>query len=244
LRPIVGSEWRKLRATPTMWWLLLGVVGIGVAGTAGVIALNDAKDLTSDTALRDALHASGAGSVLIVVAGIIGMAGEFRFGQADQTFLSTPARGRVVRAKVLVYTVLGLLYGLTAALASIATTAIYLGTEGESLPLGREAVWLTALGSVASAALFGALGVAVGAAARQQVAAIVASLAWLLSLEPIVGQITNLARFLPGSASRALRRDTASDLLSMRSGAIVLALWVIAALALGLVRIRDDIPAR
>jgi ABC-2 type transport system permease protein len=245
LRPIIVSEWRKLRATPTMWWLLLGVVGIGVAGTAGAIALADAKDLTSDKALRDALHASGAGSMLIVVAGIIGMAGEFRFGQADQTFISTPARGDVVWAKVLVFTVLGLVYGLTAVAASIATTAVYLSTQGESLPLGREAVWLTALGSVGSATLFGALGVAIGAASRRQVPAIVASLAWLLTLEPIIGQITDGGRFLPGSASRALRRDTASHLLSMRTGAIVLAVWVIAAFALGYVRtIRDDIPAR
>jgi ABC-2 type transport system permease protein len=227
-----------------MWWLLLGVVALAVAGTAGVMALGDANDLTGDEALRDALHASGAGSILIVVAGIIGTAGEFRFGQADQTFISTPARGDVVRAKLLVCTVLGLLYGTTAALASTATAAVYLAAEGQSLPLGREAIWLTALGSLASATLLAGLGVAVGAASRHQVAAIVASLAWLTTLEPITGQLTDLARFLPGSASRALRRDTASDLLSMRSGAIVLALWVIAALALGLARtIRDDITA-
>jgi ABC-2 type transport system permease protein len=247
VRPIVKSEFRKLRATPTMWWLLLAVVGIGVAATIGVIAFTSGDNdmLTSNKALREAMHAAGAGSVLVSVAGIIGMAGEFRFGQADQTFLSTPRRADVVWAKTLVFGLLGLLFGLVATAASIATLGVYLASEGERLPLGREAVWLTAAGDVGSAVLFAILGVAIGAISRNQVAAIVGTLAWLMLVEGILFPITDLARWLPGSAARALRRDTAADLLSMRSGATVLALWALAALALGLARtVRDDITER
>jgi ABC-2 type transport system permease protein len=239
MRRTIASEWRKLRVTPTMWWLLLGVVGIGVAATLGAIVLDDARGLdpASDKALRDDLHSAGSGSILVVVAGIIGMAGEFRFGQADQTFLSTPRRPDVVWAKALVFAALGAVYGITAALASLGTTWIWLASQSESLPIGREAVWLTIVGAVGSAVIFALLGVALGALSRNQVPAVVATLAWFVVAEPIVKQISDaFARWLPGAAALALRRVPENGLLSMRTGALVLVAWTLAALAAGLAR--------
>jgi ABC-2 type transport system permease protein len=241
----IASEARKLRATPTMWWLLLGVVGTGVAATLGAVVLDNARHLvpTSDHALRDYMHSAGTGSILVVIAGIIGMAGEFRFGQADQTFLSTPKRRDVVWAKTLVFTVVGAVFGVTASLASLATTWIWLSTKGYGLPLGHEAIWLTIIGAVVSAILFAVLGVALGAASRNQVPAVVATVAWFVVLEPIFKQMSDAAaRWLPGNAALALRRVPESGLLSMRTGAIVLAAWTAAALVVGIARtIRQDI---
>lgn len=243
--PIIASELRKLRATPTMWWLLLGVVGLGVAATLGAIVLDNARDLrpTSDTALLDDMHSAGAGSILVVVAGIVAMAGEFRFGQADQTFLSFPRRGGVVWAKTAVLSGVGAVFGITATLAGLATTAVWLETQGASIPLTREAIWLTAVGAVGSAVLYGALGVAIGAAVRSQVHAIVATLAWFIVLEPIVLQISaDAGRWLPGNAALALRRVPQAGLLAMGTGALVFALWTAVVLWAGLTRtVRDDI---
>jgi ABC-2 type transport system permease protein len=213
--------------------------GIGVAATLGAIVLDDARGLdpASDKALRDDLHSAGSGSILVVVAGILGMAGEFRFGQADQTFLSTPSRPDVVWAKALVFAALGAVYGITAALASLGTTWIWLASQSESLPIGREAVWLTIVGAVGSAVIFALLGVALGALSRNQVPAVVATLAWFVVAEPIVKQISDaFARWLPGAAALALRRVPENGLLSMRTGALVLVAWTLAALAAGLAR--------
>lgn len=245
MRLLIRSEARKLRATPTMWWLVLGVVGLALAGTLGAIVFDDARGLApgSDEALRDDLHAAGAGSILVIVAGIIAMAGEFRFGQADQTFLTTPRRRDVVLVKALVLTVLGAVFGLAAALTSLLATAIWLATNDLAVPLGREVVWLTMVGAVASGAVFGALGVAIGAITRNQVPAIVACLGWLIVLEPILFQMsTEAGRWLPGGAALALRRVPEEALLPMGVGAVVLAAWTAVLLAAGVRQIsRQDL---
>src|SRR4029453_89186 len=100
LTRIMRSEWRKIRSIPTMWWLLAGTVLLsGVGAVGGMMVSNlSSQELNSGVGLQNALHAVGAGSILVEIAAIIGMAGEFRFGQADQTFLSSPRRQRVVNA--------------------------------------------------------------------------------------------------------------------------------------------------
>ena len=99
MRRLLKSEVLKLRSTPTMWWLLAGMVLLTVVACVGAFALQEAAQVarTSDIALRSDLHAIGSGSIFVAVAGMIGMAGEFRFGQADQTYISTPRRSRVLR---------------------------------------------------------------------------------------------------------------------------------------------------
>jgi len=236
---LISSELRKLRATPTMWWLLAGTTLLAVAATIGAYVLADAKhlSLTSDESVRGALHAVGSGSVLVVVAGIIGMAGEFRFGQSDQTFISEPRRARVVGVKLGVYTVLGALFGVAASLGTLATMWIWLAGKGESLPFGRAIVWETIGGAILSAAVFGALGVAVGAVSRNQVVAIVSMLGWLIVFEPIVFEAsTSVGRWLPGEAAQALRRIPQDGLLSAGTGAAVFAAWTVGALVLALRR--------
>ncbi len=239
------SELRKLAATPTIWWLLAGVVVMAVVATLAMFALGDQRGLPpdSDETLRNAMHAAGAGSTFVIVSGIIGMAGEFRFGQADQTFLTTPSRGMVVAAKTLVYSVLGLLFGAVAALATALTGQIWLSQQGLVLPLERPEVWLTLVGAIASGALYGALGVGIGAVTRNQVVAIVATLASLLVLEPTLFMAADsVVRWLPGAAGQALRRDPADGLVSMGWGAVVLGSYVLTAVILGTRRIvRSDV---
>lgn len=222
-----------------------GVVVMAVVATLAMFALGDQRGLPpdSDETLRNAMHAAGAGSTFVIVSGIIGMAGEFRFGQADQTFLTTPSRGMVVAAKTLVYSVLGLLFGAVAALATALTGQIWLSQQGLVLPLERPEVWLTLVGAIASGALYGALGVGIGAVTRNQVVAIVATLASLLVLEPTLFMAADsVVRWLPGAAGQALRRDPADGLVSMGWGAVVLGSYVLTAVILGTRRIvRSDV---
>lgn len=242
---VLASEWRKLRGTPTMWWLLLGVVCVGIAATLGAIVLDNAKHLipNGEPALRDDMHSAGTGSVLVAVAGVLTMAGEFRHGQADQTFISSPRRSLVVWAKVILFAMVGAGFGLTAIIAGLVTTMVWLATKGQSLPLGHEVIWLTSVGAIASAMLFAVLGVGVGGATRTQVTAIVLTLAWLIVVEPILKQISDpVARWLPGNAAFALRRVPENGLASMGAGAIALFIWAALAVAVGLHRtVREDI---
>lgn len=244
---ILRAECRKVLATPTIWWLLLGTVGIGIVGTIAplIAADGESADLLSDQRLQEAMHGAGAGSILVLFAGIIAMAGEWRFGQASQTFLTTPQRWRVVAAKAVAYAGVGTVYGIAAGAASAATAWAWYRSNDLSLPLGRSAVWLTLLGCLAVAVLFGVLGVALGAIARNQVVAIVAALAWTHLLEPgLFAASPRVFRWLPGIASFALRRQPAEDLLSVGPAAAVLVAVIAVALAAGLRIVEhDDVTA-
>ncbi|MDX2679236.1 ABC transporter permease [Streptomyces sp. NY05-11A] len=236
MKRLISSELRKLRATPTMWWLLAGTTLLAVAATIGAFVLSNAKDisLTSEEAIRGDLHAVGSGSILVAIAGIIGMAGEFRFGQSDQTFISEPRRARVLGVKLAVFAVLGALFGVIASLGTLATMWIWITSDGKTVPFGESYIWTTVGGAVASASIFGVLGVAIGAVARNQVVAIVGALGWLIVFEPIVFEAsTEVGQWLPGAAAQALRQIPQDGLLSTGAGAAIFGVWTIAVLLVG-----------
>lgn len=239
------AELRKVRATPVTWWLLLSTAAIGVLGTLAPLIAVDGKpvDLLSDHQIRAALHGAAGGSVLVLVAGIIGMAGEWRFGQASQVFLSTPRRWRVVSVKTVVYLAVGTMYGLAAAVAATATAWGWYRAKDLSLPLDQSAVWLTLAGCIAVAGLFGVLGVAIGAIVRRPVPAIVAALAWTVLVEPaLFAAAPSVFRWLPGIASLSLRRQPAEHLLPAGAASAVLLGVVAVALTVGVRMVeRDDV---
>jgi ABC-2 type transport system permease protein len=246
-RLLLRAEARKVLATPTIWWLLLGTLAVGIAGTIAPLAVadNDAGHLLSDRTLQQAMHGAAAGVILVVVAAIIGMAGDWRFGQASQTFLTTPRRRQVVVARTTVYMAVGAVFGTAAAAACTATAWIWYRANDVALPLERSAVWLTLLGCLAVAVLFGALGVAVGAITRNQIVAIVGTMAWLVVVEPILfAASSTVFRWLPGMASISLRRQPADGLLSPGVAAAVLVGIIVVALAIGTRLVeRDDVTA-
>jgi ABC-2 type transport system permease protein len=247
MRPLLAAEFRKVRATPTFLWLLIGSVGIGTIGTlAPLIAADDgAADLLTDHRLQQAMHGAAAGSILVIVAGIVGMAGEWRFGQATQTFLTTPQRWRVVAAKGVTYMGVGAAYGIVTGAAATATAWGWYRANELALPLHRSAVWLTLLGCLAVSIVFGLLGVAIGAATRNQVAAIVGALAWHAIVEPaLFAASPSVFRWLPGIASFSLRRQPADGLLAVGPAIAVLTAFVGLLLAAGLWLVeRDDVTA-
>lgn len=240
---LVRAEACKVLATPTIWWLLLGTIAIGIAGTLAPLigADSDAADLLADRDLQAAMHGAAGGVILVVVSGIIGMAGDWRFGQASQTFLTTPLRRRVVVARTLVYMCVGVVFGIAAGAASAATAWVWYRANGVALPVERSAVWLTLLGCLAVAVLFGALGVGIGAVTRNQVASIVGTMAWLVVIEQILFSMSSrVFRWLPGMASLSLRRMPADDLLPAGPAAIVLVAVVAALLITGVWLVEHD----
>jgi ABC-2 type transport system permease protein len=247
MKRLLRAELRKVTATPITWWLLLGTVAIGVLGTLAPLIAVDGKpvDLLSDQQLRSAMHGAAGGSILVMVAGIIGMAGEWRFGQVTHAFLTTPQRWRVVAAKTIIYLGVGLVYGVAAsAAATVAATGWY-HAKDLALPYGRSAVWLTLLGCLAVSVLLGALGVAVGAIARNLVAAIVVALAWTVLVEPaLFAAAPAVFRWLPGIAALSLRRQPREDLLAVETAAVVLIGVVVLVMVIGLRQVdRDDVTA-
>ncbi len=209
---LIRAEALKLRTVRGPWLLLAAGPLLVIAGISGLVV--SGGDLHDPAVQAKALAHVGLTSVFALAFGILAVAGEYRHKTITDTFLSTPARGRVIAAKLAVYAGLG-------ALAAVASTAVGLGVaaawwsdKGAPFGWGQSAMWATAGGGIAWNAAFAAMGVGVGALVRNLAGAIAAALAWIALVEGIVGQlIGNLARWLPFYAGQALGAGGSAPML-------------------------------
>ncbi|MBI5946600.1 MAG: ABC transporter permease [Chloroflexi bacterium] len=245
MRSLLAAEFLKLRTTSTAWALLgatLVITAVAVAAAVIVASDNTNMDLESARGVRTVLHVSASGAIFVLILGIIISAGEHRQGTAIDTFLTTPARWRVIATKLATGALTGVLFGGLSVGVAVAVASHTYGLKGYSFSLDSAMAWSILGGAVLYAILFGVLGTALGSLLRNQVGAIVGALAWLFVAEQIVFQLAPaLGKWLPGAAGRALVRDPNADLLTQPSAAVVLALYgaAIVAGALLVERYRD-----
>ena len=175
-----------------------------------------------------------AGAALLL--GILGMAGEFRHQTVTQTFLVTPDRGRVVAAKLVAYPLAGIALALATLAVTAAVAAGWLAAKGitpSSLldaRLGRV-LGVVLLGAVLAAGLCGLVGVGVAALVRNQVAALVAMLVWVLVVEGLLMSLLSapsLGKWLPSAAAAAAISSPGGARLSRLGGTLLLAAYALA----------------
>jgi ABC-2 type transport system permease protein len=242
---LIRTEVLKLRTIRSPWLILGAVPLIVIIGISGlVIAGFDTRNPAGQQST--ALTHVGLGALLTLMFGIVAMAGEYRHRTITDTYLTTPARGRVVAAKLIVCAAIGLLSGLVATAVGLVTTAVWWSAKGFPFSWSNADMWRTAAGGVAWEAAFAAIGVGLGALLRNLVGAIAASLAWIALVEGLVGQLMgNFARWLPFSAGRALGASAtagSADLLPRWGGGAVLAVYAVAfAVAAVTVSVRRDV---
>ncbi len=235
---LIAAEFRKLFTTRLWLWLLLASVAITALYTALDIVFSDTPGtwtmpLSTPEGQRTLLAIGSGGAPLAAVLGAIGLTGEFRHRTATATFLATPHRGRVVGAKLVIYGVVGAGYGLAGAVVTAAIAMPWLAAKDIHVVLGAGDVPATLAGGIAAMAIFGLLGVGLGALLREQVATVVGLLIWLLVVERILTSFTALESwtvYLPGQAQEALSGSflTNQRLLRPWQGGLVLAAYGIA----------------
>jgi ABC-2 type transport system permease protein len=234
LTGLLSSEWLKIRTTRTALWYLLGLVVIVGIAVAGQVANAPDFILESEEGFIDTLEASSAATFFTLLFGIIGMTGEYRHETVTHTFLATPVRERVVVAKVLTYAGAGLALGVFAVLVTFAMALPWLAAKDADPTLLDRDVGLFLVGVLATAALWGALGIAFGSVFPNQVGAIVIVLVWLLIVENILfGLLPEVAPYTPGGAARGLMQIDGEDVLSMWSAAAVTIGYVFALAGIG-----------
>jgi ABC-2 type transport system permease protein len=200
---MLRSEYRKIVTIRTSWVLLITGPLLVVAGISGVILNGDLRDPVAATS---ALSHTGIAALTSLIFGILGTAGEYRHGTITDTYLSFPRRQRVLTAKLTVYALAGLVYGVASAVTALAMSLIGWSARGYSFPVGRASTWGILGGGILVNVAFAVLGAGLGALVRNVVVAITAALAWIAVVETIMGQLigSSLSRWLPFASSESL----------------------------------------
>ncbi|HEX2274848.1 MAG TPA: hypothetical protein VHG90_13315 [Acidimicrobiales bacterium] len=240
MRNLLRAELLKLRTIRVTYGLLAGGAAMAALSVVAVILTAGREEggppLHTAEGVRNVFANGGSISVLTLVLGILVVTGELRHGTITQTFLITPSRSRVIGAKVVAMALVGLVFGAVASLVVLAIGLPWLAAEDASARLLSADVLLPLTAGLASSALFGVIGVGVGALIRNQVAAVVTALVWQFVLESaLVGLLPAVGKWLPQGAARALSQETLAEgsLLPAWAGGLVLLAYGVTFAAVG-----------
>jgi ABC-2 type transport system permease protein len=238
----VKAELLKVRSTRTTIGLLLGMIALILLFTlltgllASVSALHTAEDQRAFLSLAD------LAGVFSALAGVMLVASEYRYGTMRPTILFTPHRSRVLASKVIAGILAGIAFSIVG--EAIGWALGYAIINGRGIPFvlsSGDSVQLM-LGGLGSVALWGAIGVGLGAMLRNQVGAVITLLAWAFVVNPLpFGLVPSIGRFMPTYAGDALIGLTTSHLLPAVAGGVVLVGWtaLLAAVGIALTARRD-----
>jgi ABC-2 type transport system permease protein len=210
----VKAEFRKIFTTK-MWWALL-IPAVVVAFAVNLILALVQKTGQADIAQvsGETVHVPialislgvsfGFTAIFAAIYGAMAISGEFRHRTIGTTYLTGRSRGVVLGGKLVAYTGMGLLYGVTTLI--FATVGALAGDGSDALPSGGS--WLlVALVGIVIIMLWTLLGVGLGGLISNQIAAVVILLAWGLAGENIVGlllralNVPAVSHYLPTAAA-------------------------------------------
>jgi ABC-2 type transport system permease protein len=258
----VHAEWTKLRTLASTWWLLLAAVALTIVVGAAVSAAFQCQPFACAPAQTGAdpakisLAGVDLGQVVVALAAVLAVGGEYTTGMIRVTLAATPRRLMLLAAKAAVVTGWALGAGTAAVLGSVLAGRLILPGRGLSaahgyalLSLGAGPDLRAAAGSVLYLALIALLAVGITAALRDPAAAIGVVLG-LLYLFPIISAVIpdhvlarHLQQIAPMTAGLYIQATAGVRSLPLTpwQGLAVLAAWAAAALILGafVLRLRD-----
>lgn len=242
---LIRSELLKLRTTRTFLGVVLAAVGL----VALIVGLSSALAPAEELSAVEQLDTAGLAQPFALVLGILAVSTEFRHGTITPALLTVPDRARLVVAKLVAHVLAGLALGLTAYGVAAVLVAVVLplrDVSGMSIGDGIEQV----AGGVAAIALLATLGVGVGALVRNQVGAVIAGLAWLFVIEPLLVALPSVGGEIEeygiGGAITAVSASTfggGTDLGQIAGGLLLLAYAALFAIVGTVVLRRRDVSA-
>src|SRR5258707_13385643 len=138
MNTLIRTEVLKLRTVRSPWLLLAAAPLLVIAGISG--GVSSSKNPLDASTQAEMLAHVGLTSLFTLTFGILAVAGEYRHKTITDTYLSTPARGRVIAAKLVVYAAGGALAAVVSTAVGLAVAAAWgAGTDAPS-PLGRSSV--------------------------------------------------------------------------------------------------------
>jgi ABC-2 type transport system permease protein len=240
---LIRGEFLKLRTTQVWFWLLLSTVAVGALLAVAQIAPHDG--IRSQRAVPDlfAAFAAAPGYIILFVLGVLGVTTEFRYQTITPTVLQTPSRWTIVTAKMITYAIVGVLYSIAALAAEAVVGIPWLSAKGIDVHFGNSEVQHAIIATFGVLALFGIVGLGIGALLRNQIVAVVVGIIFLVVLENILLAIPVVKKawpYTPNGATQAMlythgdrEFDNGVHLLSTSGGVIVLLLWAFAPAIIG-----------
>ncbi len=226
--PQLRSELLKVRSTRTTIGIVLGMVALILLFALLSGLLTKAPDLTTVEDQRGVLGVGSLAGVFSAIAGIMLVTSEYRFGTIRPTFLFQPRRSRVLVAKVLAGLLAGLVFGLVGEGLGFGLGYLIFSARGITLLLDGGQVTQLLLGTLVGVALWGAIGVGLGAIVRSQVGAIIGLLAWGFVAENLLyAFVPSVGRFAPVHAQDSTMGITSGHHLPWAAGAAVLVGWAV-----------------
>ena len=145
------------------------------------------------------MAAASSGGVLMLVIGILMIAGEFRHNTITSTFLVTPDRKRVVGAKLAASAIVGVAIGIVASLLTLAIALPWLSRASSISARTARDILVVLAGGIAATAIGGLDGSRLGALMTNQTVAVTATLVWVFVVErPCSRAFARRRALLPG----------------------------------------------
>jgi ABC-2 type transport system permease protein len=236
---LIRAEFTKLTTTRLVYGLAAGMAAFAVLT---VVALMTTPDIEGNPALSaESLPMFVAAPVTLLsgaalLLAILGVTGEFRHQTITQTFLVTPDRGRVVAAKLVAYPLAGIALAVTTLAVTAAVATGWLAAKGITPSLSDARLARIVGVALLGAGLCALVGVGVGALVRNQVAALVGVLVWVLLVEGLLMSLLNapsVGKWLPGAAAAAAITSPGGANLSRLAGTLLLAGYALALALIG-----------
>jgi ABC-2 type transport system permease protein len=236
---LLRSELVKQRTTRTSLLLLFWMVGlVALVVLLHVFSLSVGAIAARDGELKVLGWGTSIGALFASLLGAMSITGEIRHGTIRPTFLATPKRARVITAKVAASALAGVALGLLAEALTAGIESAGLAVRGIHIALSAGDYAQLLAGGAAAAALWGAIGVGVGALVRNQVGALIGLCVWLLLIETtLIGNVPSAGKFAPGASAGALagaiQTQTAAKLVAPALGVLLLAAYATLAVGAG-----------
>jgi ABC-2 type transport system permease protein len=236
------AELLKIRSTRTTIGLLLGLIILALLFTILTCTLSQMNQLVTEQDQISLLSFGSIAGVFAALAGVMLFTSEYRFGTIRPTSLFNPNRNRLFVAKVNAGVLSGLVFGIIGEGLVFSIGIVILKLRGVDIVMSGANMTELIIGAIIGTALWGAIGVGLGAIVPNQVGAVIALLAWGFVVENLVfGFLPKLGRFLPVHASDAMMGPIQNKLLPGSAGVLLMVAWPLALAIIGmsLLRRRD-----
>jgi ABC-type transport system involved in multi-copper enzyme maturation permease subunit len=233
------AELLKIRSTRTSIGLLVGLIALALLFTILTCTLSPTSQVVGEQNQVSLLSFGSIAGVFAALAGIMLFTSEYRFGTIRPSVLFNPNRNRLFASKIAAGALSGLVFGVVGE-GLVFSIGLFI-LKARSIPITMTSANMTELivGAIIGTALWGAIGVSVGAVVPNQVGAVISLLAWGFVAENLVfGFLPKIGRYLPVHASDSMMGPIQTQLLPGNVGTVVVVAWTVVLASAGIVMLK------